>query len=203
VSERWTPLRVKDCDRSPFVQFNRWFDEARDVMPEREAITVASVARDGRPSARMVLLRHVDDYSFGWYTNYRSQKGVELLENPHCALLWYCEPLGRQVRIEGVAEKMLATESDAYFNARPRGHQVGALASHQSEPLASRELLEERVRQVEQTYADRAIERPEWWGGFRLIPDRFEFWQHRQDRLHDRVVYAPDVARWSRVRYSP
>jgi pyridoxamine 5'-phosphate oxidase len=172
-------------------------------MPEREAIALITAAPDGRPSARMVLLRHVDDHSFGWYTNYQSRKGRELLANPHAALLWYCEPLGRQIRVEGDVAMMSASESDAYFDARPRGHQVGAHASAQSEPLESRALLEERVRELEVLYAHRDVPRPTHWGGYRLQPSCFEFWQHREDRLHDRVIYTPDADGWRRERRSP
>ena len=203
MSERWIPLDEARCDPSPFVQFQRWFDEALGEMPEREAIALITAAPDGRPSARMVLLRHVDEHSFGWYTNYKSRKGRELLANPHAALLWYCEPLGRQIRVEGDVAMMSATESDAYFDARPRGHQVGAHASAQSEPLESREFLEERVRELEVFYAHRDVPRPTHWGGYRLQPSYFEFWQHREDRLHDRVIYIPDADGWRRERRSP
>ncbi len=203
MSGRWIPLDVADCHPSPFVQFRRWFDEAIGEMHEREAIALISATSDGHPSARMVLLRHVDEYSFGWYTNYQSRKGRELLANPHAALLWYCEPLGRQIRIEGDAQMMSPAESDAYFNARPRGHQLGAHASAQSQPIASREVLEDRVRELGEIYAGREVPRPEHWGGFRLIPSAFEFWQHRGDRLHDRVVYTPDATGWHRQRHSP
>ena len=199
----WTPLDVDDCDPSPFAQFVKWFDEAKGLMVEREAVALVTSTPDGRPSARMVLLRHVDDRAFGWYSNYLSRKGLELQENPYAALLWYCESLGRQVRIEGHVDSMSADESDAYFAARPRGHQIGAHASHQSHPLHSREELEARVSEVEEFFHDRDVPRPAHWGGFKLTPTLFEFWQHREDRLHDRVVYLHDAAGWRRERYSP
>jgi len=203
VNARWKPLDVEDCDPSPFVQFRRWFDEAQGEMPEREAIALVSATRDGRPSARMVLLRHHDDHSFGWYTNYQSRKATELRENPHAALLWYCEPLGRQIRIEGLVATMSAEESDAYFRQRPRGSQLGAYASRQSSRLDSRDELEARLRQVEERFEGREVIRPPFWGGYRLEPDVFEFWQHRESRLHDRVLYVPEGASWRRERHAP
>ena len=202
----WVALDEDDCDPSPFAQFARWFDDARDVMAEREGITLVTASLDARPSARMVLLRHVDDHSFGWYTNYSSRKGVELSANPQAALLWYCEPLGRQVRIEGRAEPMSEAESDAYFATRPRAHQIGARASHQSARLSSRDELEVRVRELEAEFEGREVPRPRYWGGFALEPDAFEFWQHRSDRLHDRIVYALESSgsrAWRLERHAP
>jgi len=203
MGPRWTPLHVEDCDASPFVQFALWFDEAKDLMREREAIALVTSTSDGHPSARMVLLRHIDEHSFGWYSNYLSRKGHELAENPFASLLWYCEPLGRQVRIEGHVDTMSEAESDAYFASRPRGHQIGAHASHQSQPLASREVFEERVLELETFFQDRDVPRPAHWGGYKLTPTFFEFWQHREDRLHDRVFYIPEGAAWHRERHAP
>jgi len=203
VSERWTPLDVKDCDPNPFVQFRSWFDEALGLVREREAIALVTATRDARPSARMVLLRHVDETSFGWFTNYESRKAHELSENPHAAILWYCEPLGRQIRVEGVVATMSPAASDEYFASRPRGHQIGALASRQSEPLTSRGELERRVEELERSYEGVAIDRPENWGGYTLTPSLFEFWQHRQDRLHDRVQYRLDEGQWRLERLYP
>jgi pyridoxamine 5'-phosphate oxidase len=199
----WTPLDVLDCDENPLVQFQKWFNESEAVMADRQAIALVTSTPDGRPSARMVLLRHVDDHCFGWYTNYESRKGRELASNPHAALLWYNEPQGRQIRIEGSVAPMTDAESDAYFDSRARGHQIGALASHQSQPLGSRRELEDRVCDLEVEFAGRDVPRPDYWGGYRLTPTIFEFWQHRDDRLHDRVVYSQLNGLWSRERRSP
>lgn len=200
---RWAPFNVADCDPNPFVQFRRWFDEASAVMPDREAIALVTSTPDGRPSARMVLLRRVDERSFGWFTNYQSRKGQQLADNPHAALLWYCEGLGRQIRIEGTVATMSVAESDEYFNARARGHQLGAHASRQSEPLESRAALEARVRELDEEFEDRAIPRPTHWGGYRLTPTFFEFWQQREDRLHDRVLYTLASDGWHLRRHAP
>jgi pyridoxamine 5'-phosphate oxidase len=203
VNEFWIPLELSDCDLNPFVQFRRWFDEAKGEMLERDAISVATSTPDGKPSTRMVLLRHVDDHSVGWFTNYESRKGRELTENPFASILWYCEPRGRQVRMEGAVEKMTSAESDAYFATRGRGSQLGAHASSQSSVIASREELEQRVREFDAQFAGREVPRPQFWGGFRLTPNRFEFWQHREDRLHDRIVYLPSANGWSLERQAP
>ena len=203
MSERWIPLDVADTDPDPVTQFRRWFDEAATEMREREAIALVSATADAFPSVRMVLLRHVGDDGFGWYSNYHSRKGRELAQNPHAALLWYCEPLGRQVRIEGDVRHMDAAASDAYFASRPRGHQIGAHASAQSEPLSSRAELEDHLADLERRFEGVDVPRPAHWGGFLLVPRSFEFWQHRRDRLHDRVVYSPAPAGWTRQRLSP
>jgi len=203
VSERWIPLETEDVDANPFEQFQRWFAEAFGLMEDREAVALATSSPEGAPSVRMVLMRHHDGHSFGWYTNYDSRKGRDLAANPRAALLWYCEPLGRQIRIEGHVEKMSDAESDAYFATRHRGSQLGAHASHQSQPLASREELEEKVEEFAALYKGRDVPRPSFWGGYRLTPNRFEFWQHRESRLHDRIVYVPDGSSWRRERQAP
>jgi len=203
VSERWVPLDVLNCDANPFNQFRRWFDEAKGEMLERDAVSVATSTLDGKPSTRMVLLRHVDDHSVGWYTNYESRKGRELEENPFAAVLWYCEPLGRQIRLDGSVAKMTDVESDAYFATRARGSQLGAHASAQSSVITSREDLERRVQEFDAMFSGRDVPRPKFWGGYRLTPSRFEFWQHREDRLHDRIVYSPSASGWTLERQAP
>ncbi len=203
MSERWIPLDVDDTDADPFQQFRRWFDEAASEMREREAVALVTASSDARPSARMVLLRYVGADGFGWYSNYLSRKGRELEENPHAALLWYCEPLGRQIRVEGSVRPMDPTASDTYFSTRPRGHQIGAHASAQSSLLRSRAQLEDRLARLEEEFEGVEVPRPEYWGGFLLTPVYFEFWQHRRDRLHDRVVYEPVAHGWRRQRLSP
>ena len=199
---RWVALDEGDCDRDPMVQFARWFDEG-SVMVDREAVALVTASADGRPSARMVLLRHLDATSIGWYTNYESVKGRQLAENPHAAILWYCEPLGRQVRFEGLVAPMSDAESDAYFAQRPRGHQIGAHASRQSELLASRAALEARVAALEASYAGREVARPAHWGGYRLTPTFVEFFQQRADRLHDRLWYTATPDGWRIERHYP
>ena len=200
---RWLPFDVADCDASPFVQFRRWYDEAAPDMAEREAVTLVTATADARPSARMVLLRRVGEDSFGWYTNYESRKARELAENPRAALLWYCEAQGRQIRIEGAVARSSEEDSNAYFATRARRSQIGAHASHQSSPLASREALENRVELLEAEFAGRDVPRPANWGGYVLTPDAFEFWQHRENRLHDRVLYDLANGEWSLARYAP
>jgi pyridoxamine 5'-phosphate oxidase len=203
VNARWVPFDVARAHENPFVQFDLWFEQARDEVREPEAIALITANAQGAPSARMVLLRHRSARSFGFFTNYESRKGTELAENPQASLLWYVEALGRQVRIEGIVSKLDESTSDAYFASRPRGHQIGAHASHQSHLLRSRGELEDRVAALTESFEGSDVPRPAYWGGYELIPERFEFWQHREDRLHDRVVYLREGAQWRRTRLSP
>lgn len=200
---QWRPFDPADADPEPLLQFARWFDEAEGQMPDREAVCVSSATPGGRPSSRMVLLRHRDAASIGWYTNYDSRKGRELSTNSFAAVLWYCEGLGRQVRFEGPVERMSEDRSDAYFAARPRGHQLGAHASAQSSRIDSREDLEEAVSALAQRFSGREVPRPKDWGGYLLLPHTVEFFQQREDRLHDRVLYSHVEGAWSRSRLSP
>jgi pyridoxamine 5'-phosphate oxidase len=170
-------------------------------MPEAAAVATAS--NDGAPSVRMVLVKHADEGGFIFYTNYESRKARELAVNPAAALLFYWDPLGRQVRIEGPVAKVSAEESDRYFETRPRGGQIGAHASEQSRPVESREALDRRVAELTARYEGQPVPRPAWWGGFRLRPESYEFWQNRDHRLHDRIHYRPGVEGWEIERLQP
>jgi pyridoxamine 5'-phosphate oxidase len=192
-------LRRTDLDADPLSQFQRWFDEAAGVVRVREAMAVATASAEGVPSVRMVLLKAADERGLVFFTHYTSRKGRELEANPNAALLFHWDPLGRQVRVEGTVERVSAEESDMYFATRPEGARIGANASRQSEVLGDRAELERRVAELEG--ADPA--RPESWGGFRLRPDAWEFWQHRDDRLHDRFRYTRREGAWVIERLYP
>jgi pyridoxamine 5'-phosphate oxidase len=197
------PLRESDVDVDPLVQFGRWFERAREVVRLPEAVALATADARGRPSVRMVLLRGWDAEGFTFHTDYGSRKAAELMDNPRGALLVHWDALGRQIRIEGSVEKATAEESDRYFDSRPRDRQIAAHVSHQSRPIESRESLDRRVLEVTAEYDGRAVPRPESWGGFRLRPESFEFWQGRDDRLHDRLRYQRSGDGWSIDRLQP
>jgi pyridoxamine 5'-phosphate oxidase len=199
------PFREEDADPSPVRQFARWFADAVDAgIREPEAMALATAAPDGSPSVRMVLLKGLDERGAVFYTNYESRKGRELAANPRGALVLYWDPLGRQVRIEGAVVPVGPAESDAYFRGRPRGSQIGAWASAQSRPIPARADLEARVGDLERRFEGEEVPRPPHWGGYRLEPASFEFWQHREDRLHDRLLYLPAAAGgWTVERLSP
>ena len=188
----------------PLVQFERWFEEARagDVL-EPNAMILATVNELGRPDARTVLLKDVSDGGFVFYTNYNSRKGRELADSPHVCLVFLWASLERQVRIEGRAERVSAAESDAYYASRPRGSRLGAWASDQSEPVASREIMERTLTEVEARYLDKPVPRPPHWGGYRVIPEEMEFWQGRPNRLHDRICFQRKGGAWERRRLQP
>ena len=192
-----------ELDPNPLRQFERWFDAARAAgLPAPEAMALATATPDGRPSARMVLLKAADESGLAFYTSYESRKGGELAANPRAALLFHWQPLGRQVRIEGAVERVADAESDAYFLTRPRGSRIATCASPQSRPLADRAELDRRYAEAAATHGD-DVPRPPHWGGFRLVPDAYEFWEHGDDRLHDRVRYERDGGGWSRARLAP
>lgn len=198
-------LRETDLDPDPIVQFERWFAEARDSHPDvPESMTVATCGVDGIVSARISLLKKVDRRGFVFYTNYESRKGDQIHENPRVALCFHWPKLDRQVRIEGVVVKTTEEESDAYFATRPRGSQLGAWASNQSRVVMGRGDLDARFAEMEATYRDRDVPRPPHWGGYRVIPTWIEFWQGREDRLHDRFAYRlRDAKDWIIERLSP
>jgi pyridoxamine 5'-phosphate oxidase len=187
----------------PITEFQNAIERAKAHQVDTAPVVLATTDTDGRPSARLVLLRGVDARGFVFFTNYNSRKGRELAENPHAALCFHWVSLDEQIRIEGSVERVSGEESDAYFASRPRGSQLGAWASEQSQVLPSRETLEERYREIERRFEGRQVGRPPFWGGFRLTPVRIEFWYGRPDRLHDRVVYSRDGAAWRIDRLYP
>ncbi|MCA7914805.1 pyridoxamine 5'-phosphate oxidase [Burkholderia contaminans] len=199
-------LDEADVAHDPFAQFDRWFKEALAAkLPEPNTMTLATVGADGRPSARIVLIKGVDERGFVFFTNYESRKGRDLAAHPQAALLFYWIELERQVRIEGRIEKTSAEESDRYFASRPLGSRIGAWASEQSTVIDSRATLEAQEKAVSERYGDNPP-RPPHWGGYRLVPDSIEFWQGRPSRLHDRLLYTRDAGTstgWSISRLSP
>ena len=199
------PLLEQDLDPDPLRQFERWFTDAGAAgvrLPEAAAVATASA--DGAPSVRMVLVKGFDERGFVFFTNYASRKGMELAANPRAALMFYWDPLGRQVRLEGPVTRTSAEETAAYARSRPRGSQLSALASPQSQPVASREELERRVVELRDRYGEGELPLSDEWGGFRVDPQSIEFWQQRHDRLHDRLVYrrAQDAG-WRVERLAP
>ena len=199
-------LSEADVDPDPLRQFERWLQEAiRAALPEPTAMTLATVGADGRPAARVVLLKGVGPDGFVFFTNHDSRKGRELALHPDAALCFHWVELERQVRIEGTASKVTSAESDAYFASRPRSSRLGAWASPQSRPIPDRGWLEREFAEVEARYAgdNSAVPRPPFWGGYCVRPSSVEFWQGRSSRLHDRIVYRRDAARWQIERLAP
>jgi pyridoxamine 5'-phosphate oxidase len=198
------PLIERDADPDPLRMFQAWFDEARETgMELPEAVALATASRDGAPSARMVLLKGADERGLVFFTSYLSRKSSELDANPRAALLFHWQALGRQVRVEGSVERVSPEETERYVRSRPVPSQISALASPQSQPVESREGLEARVAELAARYADEEPPLPEHWGGYRLAPAEWEFWQHREDRLHDRLRYRPGDGGWRIERLGP
>jgi len=198
-------LREEDVDPDPVRQFSAWFEQASAAgVRAPEAAALATATPDGAPSVRMVLVKGADERGFAFYTNYESRKGAELAANPRAALMFHWEALGRQVRIEGLVQRMRDDESAAYALSRPRGSQLSALASPQSRTIDSREQLERRVAELASMHEGKELPVPEVWGGFRITPESFEFWQRREDRLHDRLRYRrTDDDGWRVERLAP
>ncbi|HUF08209.1 MAG TPA: pyridoxamine 5'-phosphate oxidase [Rhodothermales bacterium] len=197
-------LPEADRNRDPFDIFREWFaiaGESRILLPE--AMTLATSTSDGKPSARMVLFKGLDDRGFRFFTNYESLKGRQLDENPHAALVFHWAVLHRQVRIEGSVERLTKEESEAYFKSRPRGSRIGAWASRQSRRLEKRNDLEDAARALGDEYSGRDVPLPPFWGGFRVIPTQIEFWQGRADRLHDRIRFNRIESGWESERLYP
>ncbi|MFZ4848046.1 MAG: pyridoxamine 5'-phosphate oxidase [Caldilinea sp.] len=202
---RFDRLSEATAGADPWQLFEQWFRLAgASGIHEPNAMSLATATPDGRPSLRVVLLKGVDRGGFTFFTNYESRKGRELAVNPHAALLFWWEPIERQVRVEGVVDKLPAADSDEYYQSRPLGSRLGAWASEQSRVLPDRAVLEQRFADLQAEYSESSPERPAFWGGYRLVPDLFEFWQGGVNRLHDRLRYRrQDDTRWHRERLSP
>ncbi|MDP1678506.1 MAG: pyridoxamine 5'-phosphate oxidase [Bacteroidota bacterium] len=197
-------LDEKEVDKDPFMQFDKWFKEAvQSEIPEVNAMTIATANKHGRPSARTVLLKQFDENGFVFFTNYGSAKAKDIAENPQAAVLFFWEPLERQIRIVGRVEKVSAAESFEYFRSRPIDSQLGAWASQQSSVISARELLERAFGEMLEKFKNGEIPLPPFWGGLRIIPDEFEFWQGRVSRLHDRIAYKKNDGVWIINRLSP
>lgn len=196
-------LSETDLEPDPLRQFARWFEEARSAHALPEAMALATATRSGQPSVRMVLLKGFDERGLVFFTNYESRKGLELDENPRAAAVLYWWELGRQLRVSGAVSKVPLQESEAYFRSRPLPSRLSALASRQSEVIPSRDVLERRVQELARTYPDGAVPLPPFWGGYRLAPDTYEFWVHRENRLHDRLRYRRAGDGWVIERLAP
>ena len=197
-------LSESDVKQDPIEQFGKWWDEAiASSIDEVNAMTLSTVTAEGKPSARIVLLKGFDERGFVFFTNYESNKGAQLTANPFASLVFFWKELERQVRIEGICEKVSEQESDDYFHSRPIGSQLGACASPQSRVIESRRVIENNLEKLQDQYRDMEIPRPAHWGGYRVVPQAIEFWQGRSSRLHDRIKYTNENQSWKIVRLAP
>ncbi len=197
-------LQKKSVSKNPFEQFSKWFDDVvKTKIEQPNAMILATASKDGIPSARVVLLKGVEQDGFRFFTNYNSQKGRELIENPSASLLFFWYELERQIRISGKVEKVSIKESEEYFKTRPYESQLGAWASNQSKIIINREFLEKKFSELKMKYREGEVPLPPYWGGFKLIPHSFEFWQGRENRLHDRIAYSKEKEEWKIERLSP
>jgi len=197
-------LSESDVKQDPIGQFGKWWDEAiASSIDEVNAMTLSTVTAEGKPSARIVLLKGFDERGFVFFTNYESNKGAQLTANPFASLVFFWKELERQVRIEGICEKVSEQESDDYFHSRPIGSQLGACASPQSRVIESRRVIENNLEKLQDQYRDTEIPRPAHWGGYRVVPQAIEFWQGRSSRLHDRIKYTKENQSWKIVRLAP
>ena len=197
-------LNEQEADENPFKQFQKWWDQAvESEIDEVNAMTLATVNKEGKPSARIVLLKDFNDKGFVFFTNYHSKKGTDIESNPFGCLVFFWKELERQIRIEGQIQKVDEEESTQYFLSRPIYSQIGAWASNQSAVVESRDVLENSFTQYQSTFAHKAITRPDHWGGYRLVPDNIEFWQGRSNRMHDRIQYTKKNDSWTKVRLAP
>ncbi len=201
---RTAQLAEKDIHKDPIKQFEKWFSEAMKAqLYEPNVMTLATADKSGKPNARIVLLKGFDQQGFSFYTNYLSQKGKEMKKNPQACLVFFWAELERQVRIEGRVEKLDKETSESYFHSRPKGSQIGAIASPQSQIIASREILEAKVEDLNTVYLDKTIPKPAHWGGYIVKPTAIEFWQGRTSRLHDRIKYELINGKWQTARLAP
>ena len=198
------PLSEAHSDPDPMRQFAHWFEEVRNVDPDPTAMALATASTQGRPSVRTVLLKGIDDRGFIFYTNYDSRKAREMEATGRASLLFFWRSVERQVRIDGTVERVSPGESDSYFETRPLDSRLSVYASRQSEAIESRDVLEEAFERARRTYGEGPVPRPDWWGGYRVVPDEFEFWQGRTSRLHDRLRYVKGAnGSWRRERLAP
>lgn len=198
------PLLESNVDPNPIAQFINWFDEAlKQIKDDPNAMILSTADADGRPSSRTVLLKGYNEEGFIFYTNYASRKAIQIAENPNVSITFYWPELMRQIHIEGVAEKVSAERSDAYFKTRPDGSKISAWATYQSRPVSSRDEFENRRKEIEDKFIGKEITRPPTWGGYIIKPKRIEFWQGRLNRLHDRICYIKSEEIWKIIRLSP